>query len=223
MTGLTMICPSRGRAHHIQELAACWKQTGAKAHLIVAVDDDDPDLDPYLYLDVDLRILSEPRRLGPILNAVAVQAATGAAAVGFLGDDHRPRTPGWDERLLAALEDGPGVAYGNDLLQGVALPTAAVVSAEVVRGLGYMAPPGLAHLYLDDFWKRLGTDLGRLRYLPEVVIEHLHPLAGKAEWDEGYRRVNDPALYQADGAAYQRFLAERWLGDLARLREHLNG
>jgi hypothetical protein len=44
-----------------------------------------------------------------------------------LGDDHRPRTKGWDRRLIDAIESlggAPGIAYGDDKLQGAALPTA---------------------------------------------------------------------------------------------------
>jgi len=76
------------------------------------------------------------------------------------------------------------------------------------------------HMYLDDFWKRLGTDLGALAYLPDVVIEHVHPDAGKAQRDEGYTRV--AASYGPDHEAWGRFLAESWPGELARLKEALH-
>lgn len=215
-----MICPSRGRPAAAGELARAWHEVTARARLLIVADEDDPLLPAYTGLGALVRVSGAGPGLGPVLNAAALQVADGADAVGFLGDDHRPRTPGWDELLMAALAV-PGVAYGDDLFQRERLPTAVVISAEIIRGLGYMAPPGLTHMYLDNFWKQLGTDLGHLRYLPEVVIEHLHPVAGKARWDEGYARVNSPGMYASDGAAYQRFLAERWPGDLARLREGL--
>jgi hypothetical protein len=103
---LIMLCPSRGRPGNITELRAAWDQVTDHAELLVAVDDDDPALPGYQ----DARVLSSPRRLGPILNTLAAEAAAGYDAVGFLGDDHRPRTPGWDTRLLAALDGRPGVA-----------------------------------------------------------------------------------------------------------------
>ena len=143
-------------------------------------------------------------------------------AVGFLGDDHRPRTPGWDTRLLAALDGRPGVAYGDDLHQGGRLPTAVVISSAIIRTLGYMVPPGQDHLYLDDFWRQLGLDLGRLEYVPDVIVEHCHPNAGKAPWDDGYERVNSPAQNTADSAAYARFMSSAWPEDLARLRAGLD-
>jgi len=228
---LTMICPSRGRPANIAELATCWEQTGALAHLLVVVDDDDPALEQYLALPelaagsdddsspmlppISLEVIEEPRRLGPILNSIVPAVAQHGGAVGFLGDDHRPRTAAWDQRLVDAL---PGVAYGNDMFQEGKLPTAVAMSAGIVQALGYFTPPGVEHLYLDDFWLTLGRELGAITYLPDVIIEHVHPHAGKAAWDEGYSRVNSIQQYNADSNAYQRFMTGQWPDDLRRLR-----
>lgn len=212
-----MVCPSRGRPGNVAELAACWKQTGAKAHLLVLADDDDPELSGYLQLPtsvLELQVIEEPRRLGPILNSVMPAIAQHGGAVGFLGDDHRPRTPGWDQAMVDAL---PGVVYGNDLFQGEKLATAVVMSARIVEVLGYFVPPGVMHLYLDTFWMGLGEALDALTYLPDVIIEHMHPVAGKGEWDDGYRRVNSVEQFNTDAIAYDRFLAGQWPADLARL------
>lgn len=224
-SGLTMVCPSRGRPGNILELADCWALTKAQARLVVVVDDDDPELGGYLDLPIslpgiDLQVIEEPRRLGPILNSVMPAIAQHGGAVGFLGDDHRPRTPGWDEALTRAL---PGVAYGNDLFQGANLPTAVVMSAGIVQILGYFIPPGLTHLYFDDFWLTLGRELHALAYLPEVIIEHMHPQAGKAHWDDGYRRVNSVNQFNTDGNAYQKFMVTQWPGDLQRLKQEWAG
>ena len=211
---LTMVCPSRGRPGNIPQLTECWEQTGAQARLLVLVDDDDPEYDAYLRLPVEIEVIQEPRGIGPILNSVMPAIAQHGGAVGFLGDDHRPRTPGWDQALVDAL---PGVAYGNDLLQGANLPTAVAMSAGIVEVLGYFVPPGCMHLYLDDFWRQLGSGLGALTYLPDVIVEHMHPVAGKAPLDDGYVRVNAPHMYASDSMAYSQFLAHQWPGDLRRL------
>lgn len=217
-----MICPSRGRPDSAAALMELWPQVTESAELLVVADDDDPLA--FEYRRLGARILYGPKRLGPVLNAASSEVVRGGAdLVGFLGDDHRPRTPGWDRLLTEALAGRPGVAYGDDLLQHERLPTACVIDARLVAGLGYMCPPGLAHMYLDDFWLRLGTDAGCLEYLPGVVIEHMHPVAGKAEWDDGYRRVNSGEQYRQDHAAYQRFLASDWPGDLEHLRRCLDG
>jgi len=217
---LVMICPSRGRPGAVAELRRAWEDTGATADLLVVVDHDDPELRAYA-MGGPVLVSRTGGGLGPVLNAAAehVLGVPGVEAVGFLGDDHRPRTAGWDKALLeAATSPGPGVAYGDDLHQGEKLPTAVVIAAPVVAALGYMVPPGMVHLYVDDFWRLLGESLGALRYCPAVVLEHLHPHAGKAAWDEGYLRVNDAAVWAADRARLDAYLAGFWPGELERVR-----
>ena len=99
-----------------------------------------------------------------------------------------------------------GLVYGNDLLQGEHLATAVGMTGNIVKALGGMTPPNMINLYLDNFWMKLGNDLGALRYLPNVVIEHLHPIAGKAEWDEGYRAVNAEDVYSADEVEFWKYI-----------------
>ena len=126
----------------------------------------------------------------------------------FLGDDHRPRTKNWDLHFINALDElGTGLVYGDDLLQGENLATAVAMSGDIVRALNGMVPQGMIHLYLDNFWMTLGKDLNALRYLPEVIIEHLHPIAGKAEWDDQYREVNAQEVFSADKQALDDYLA----------------
>jgi hypothetical protein len=50
--------------------------------------------------------------------------------------------------------------------------------------------------------------------LPNVIIEHLHPIAGKAEMDEGYARVNQPKWYEEDLLALQKYLRSQEYADL---------
>lgn len=181
-----------------------------------SVDDTDPTWQDY----AEAAFCADPAAVGVVTgpNANMVQALNRAAAavdsfaVGFMGDDHCPRTPGWDAAYLDALRDlGTGLVYGDDLLQREKLPTQVAMTTDIVRALGYMAPEGLTHLYVDNFWRDLGTSAGCLRYLPDVVVEHRHPTAGKAQWDDGYNRVNNSAMYERDAAAYEAYIAA---GDL---------
>lgn len=140
------------------------------------------------------------------LNRVA-NAGFKAFAHAFMGDDHLPRTVGWDEAYLDALHElGTGIVYGDDLLQGRALPTQCAMTSDIIRALGYMAPPTLTHLFVDNFWLSLGNEAGCLRYLPEVIVEHRHPAAGKAALDEGYERVNSVAMQTRDEAAWNAYV-----------------
>lgn len=223
---LAVIVPSKGRPENVKRLVHAVDMTagGELERLIVALDPGEPLAEEYraalsLYLGdwVYLtQVEATPQRMGPVLNVLAVDVARKHGHVAFMGDDHLPRTDHWDTELVDALGGKPGVAYGNDLHQGDKLPTACVISSDIVRALGFFCPPAQMHLYLDDFWRRLGLAVGNLAYRSDVVIEHLHPDAGKARWDEGYAAANNADQYSADRAAYEAF---NWDACLARLKE----
>lgn len=218
MTDLVVVVPSRGRPTHARAMLAAFETTcTAGTQLVFAVDDDDPLAARY---PEELTALLPSRSMNEALNLSAVALAGDAFAVGFMGDDHRPETVGWDQAYLDALRGlGTGIVYGDDLLQGERLPTQCAMTADIIRALGYMTPPSLTHLYLDNFWLSLGTKAECLRYLPDVVVEHVHPLARKAQWDDGYARVNSSAMYARDEAAFNAYCASGgFAADVAKVR-----
>lgn len=223
-TEILVIVPSRGRPQTLAQMAEAWSETDATADLMYVVDDDDPTLDLYekAFAEIDnpnVILTVGPRlRLAGSLNAAANQWAGSYAAVGFLGDDHRPRTSGWDKRFAQCLSGGAGVVYGNDLLMGSRMPTAVVMTSNIIHTLGYMCPPGLVHLCLDLVWLDWGQGMGRITYLDDVVIEHLHPANGKATLDDGYVEVNSEAMVSADTTAYFTYKENDLAVDLKKLR-----
>ena len=213
---LLVIVPSRGRPHAASALAQTFANTClADTRLIVAIDTDDPTYDTYTSALTGLGNVMVWAEIGPstmvrTLNAAACNAVNyGRAmqaspfAIGFMGDDHRPRTYGWDAAYLEALHElGTGIVYGDDRIQGERIPTQVAMTSDIIRALGHMAPPALTHLYVDNYWKDLGQLADCIRYLPQVVVEHMHPVAGKAPIDDGYMRVNSPEMYTRDREAY---------------------
>jgi len=205
---LCMLVPSRGRPENLRELlAAVRATTDAPAPLVVVcVDSDDPTLGEYQQVvqgadDVRL-VVGEPSRIGPILNREAPTLVDEFTHIGFLGDDHRPRTPGWDKELCT-----DAVAYGNDLIQGHLLATAVVINSRIIKELGYFVPPGAWHLYFDNAWLDMGKRYG-LEYRHDIVIEHMHPIAGKAKMDASYMRSNAGEVYEHDAEVYKAWRTE---------------
>lgn len=213
MSDLLVIVPTRGRPESAWRVVEAWKATGAfeVAALVFAADLDDPLIEGYVGIPPDYAGLPVTVHISPKwrpmvhkLNDVAgVYARHGHQVLGFAGDDHLPRTPGWASTMLAGLREmGTGIVYGNDLLQGERLCTSWAMTSDIVRALGRMVPAPVDHMYCDNSVMDLGRLAGCLRYLPDVVVEHCHPLAGKAEWDAGYARVNRAEQYQRDQVAY---------------------
>jgi len=217
VSDLVVIVPSRNRAHVVKDLRAAFEATcTADTNLRIVVDRDDPTAGLY----PEPKQVGDHRSMVDALNREALIAAGGSSrAIAFMGDDHRPRTVGWDAAYLDALEKLPGLVYGNDLIQGANLPTQVAMSTEVVRALGHMAPPPLTHLYVDNYWLALGRATGCITYLPDVVVEHVHPIAGKTDWDDGYRRVNDRSMYERDAKAFEAYWNEHGARDVAAVRK----
>lgn len=220
---LLMIVPSRGRPRNIAALCDAWDATSTgSARLLVAVDDDDPALGQYEQVcagrGVDLTV--GPRlRMVATLNKVALEHAPKHFAVGFMGDDHRPRTTGWDAHYLAALRTlGTGYVYGNDLLAGETLPTQWAQTSDTVQALGAMIPAPVRHLWADNQIWDLGHAIDRITYLPDVIVEHMHPLAGKAADDAGYREVNADTAFEADRLVYAAWYENQRTTDVTKLR-----
>ncbi|NUP15374.1 MAG: hypothetical protein HOZ81_04580 [Streptomyces sp.] len=226
---LLVIIPTRGRPGAIPEIMQAWDETGATADVLFAVDTDDPEVAAYrkhaAAYKGDSRVrftFGKRRRLVGTLNAQAVKAAKTYRFLAFMGDDHRPRPAAmaWDARIRECLSGGPGIVYGNDLLQGEAMATAVAMTSDIVTTLGYFAPDCLVHLCADLVWVEWGRGMGRITYLDDMVIEHLHPANGKAPSDAGYEEVNSPEQVNADSTAYYEYRDVGGLAaDLEKLRK----
>jgi len=209
MRDLLVIVPSRGRPGRLAVmLDACLSLSEAETDVAVALDDDDPCLEAYGALRDRQRVFWQqgPRDGMPgWTNKLALESAGEYRALASLGDDHVPRTQGWDAELLGVLdENGPGISYGDDLnprnQHGQLMVTAPVISAGIVAALGWMCLRGISHFYADNVWEDLGKDAGCLYYLPGVVIEHLHPSVTGTGNDATYAEAM--ASWDADQRAF---------------------
>jgi len=190
--GISLLLPTRGRTRELARMLASVVETTRRPErieVVLYVDDDD-ETAGFTFADLPL-----VKHLGPRTSmAGMISACYGLAErenVFLLNDDVIFRTAGWDDAVCAALEefgDGVALVYGNDLHQGRRLPTFPILPRVACELLGGPAPADYFRSHIDahllDVFERLrraGHD--RIRYLPEVVFEHLHIEAGKAGAD----------------------------------------
>lgn len=219
MRDLLVITPSRGRPWHLQRLVNALADTCAlETDLAVCLDDDDPRLADYKTLHLaDVR--EGPRdTLTALTNQVALERAGDYRFLASLGDDHVPRTPGWDRELCGEIErmGGTGFAFGEG--SRWVIPEAIVMSSNIVPALGWMALPRCGHYKIDDAWLMLGLAAGLIRYRHDVTIEHmqfgipydpLDPNSGmKALKDQTYADALVPEKMNADVIGYIEWLAD---------------
>lgn len=202
---IALMVPTRGRPEQVKECIELAESNAAlpTTEIAAIVDVDDPT--DYSQLGIKVRrIKSAGGGMGPPVNAAAEKYSLAFDILGFIGDDHRIRTPEWDKIVQYHL-DSPGFLYGNDLARQD-IPTQVFISSKIVRKLGWFCLPEAHHLYLDDTWAHLGRGAGCLTYDEKLIIEHMHPTLGKGKTDAGYQRVNDPKVYSHDGKLYRKWI-----------------
>lgn len=227
---LLIIVPTRSRPQNVAKVVKAWEDTGAfedGAVLSFAIDHDDPKYLEYLaaydqheQIHVSIHYTWKPmvHKLDTAARWAAL-AAKPAFAIGFAGDDHLPRTKGWAQRYLAELtEMGTGIVSCPDGYRRDDLPTQWAMTSDIVRALGRMVPAPVEHLYCDDAIRDLAKAAGCWRYLDDVLIEHVHPAARKAEWDDQYLSVNRREQFRKDRVAYGEWRLDQLALNVADIR-----
>jgi hypothetical protein len=228
---LLVIIPSRGRPEQFAEVAGLIEKTArAQTDIHLCLDEDDRTVPAYFTgSGARPRVLAEtgPRlSMAAWTNKAAMAQAGNYRALASIGDDHFPRTDGWDEKLLAALDEkGPGIAYPDDCnprnYTTGPMVTAPVISSQIVTALGWMAHPGMRHYYIDNVWEDLGKDAGCLYYLPDVVIEHRHPSVTGQAPDATYGDAM--AAWDSDQQAFYAWREGQRAADVATVRRVHDG
>ena len=206
-----VIIPARGRPDKAKTAFDALKEQSKISDFMIGLDDDDAH--NYPEIDGVIREVNPRLKMNGTLNLLATKYAEKYQTITFMGDDHLVRTYGWDEKLYEPIKTrGFGIAYANDLFQGENLPTMVMMSTNIIKELGFMAPPKLIHLFMDNFWKVFGQVLGCLDYKADVIVEHMHFMAGKSASDAQYLEVNSSDVSNHDALAFKEY-AETQLKD----------
>ena len=191
--------------------------------LLVGTDTDDPDLGAYQEYAATqdhplFQLVTKPDLHGVVawVNELAVPCADGYRFTGVLGDDNVPRTEGWDAAIMDALAATP-FAFGNDLYpRGPGSHPAHIFTrGEVVAALGYLGPPCLRHMFVDNCWLAWGQACG-ITYLHDVVIEHLHFTLGRSPHDATYQGAEN--AWDGDKAAWDAYQTDGLAADIEKIR-----
>ncbi len=219
---MALVVPSRGRPHNIERLAKQLIATKSKVDFYVGVDFDDPELENYkrVATEQDIMLVISPvrERFGPTLNRIFMDIKSAYRYLAWMGDDHKPLTVGWDEKYREALDElRTGIVYGNDLVMGEAIATQLAMTSNIVDTLGYAVPEGFTHLYIDNYFMELGRAINKLLYLPDVIVQHMHPCAGMTQEDQTYIEANSPENWTNDRIRLERYLSEELQIDKEKL------
>ncbi len=220
--------PTRGRRAQCERLLAAFTATATCADLLFVLDGDDQDT----YADFDygetVNVASavlEPREyLTGKLNKTAMAMADLYPVLAWLGDDCVPVTPGWDALMLATLEkdlDGHGWVYPDDKRRND-VPEHWMCSSDVVKALGWFAPPHVQHFYCDNSIAELGKRSGMIRWCPQAVVEHLHySVCAETEHDALYQSTEEK-FGESDLKAFHEWRSSQLANEVSVLRRHFS-
>lgn len=227
MAELAVVVPTRSRPHNVQRVVQAWHETGGfdAADLHFAYDADDMQAPQYGRLfrsmaEVRNVVLPTWKPLVPKLNQVALNLTMHYPLVAFMGDDHVPRTQRWAHMLVERhlTGRGPRIVYGQDGFMDSRLPTWWSMDSRIIRTLQGMVPAPVQHMYCDNAVLELGKAAMCLDYDERILIEHMHPVAGKAPTDAQYARVNRPQQYERDRVAFIKWLRHGLATDATLVR-----
>lgn len=171
------ILPSRGRPAGLQRF---FDEGKPEQPGIVVIDEDQVGL----YSTVSLpagwsRLVSKPRAGFVAAANAAFHRQPNEPWYGLASDDAVGRTARWDT-LLAEAATPNRIVWPNDLIRGHC--TQPFIGGELCRAVGWFMPPMFGHLYCDKVWGDIAEVIGG-RYMPEVVLEHMHFSTGKSQAD----------------------------------------
>jgi len=220
MIDIAITFPTRGRPDNVRRLVASVRATAStNPEIIIYVDDDDTS---YLGLDKELNIIIQngPRKTLSSCYNDCVQK-TSAEILMFAGDDLLFRTQNWDLEIINTFSKYPDkivFVHGNDGHWEHRLGTHGFLHRKWVNAVGYFIPPFFGCDFSDVWITDVANALGRKVYLSNILIEHMHPAFGKADWDQTHKE----RLARNDGGVLYNQLSSRRQDDILKLKGELH-
>lgn len=151
------------------------------------------------------------------LNAAASNSTSNI--LGFIGDDSRFETIGWDARVLQALRT-PGFCWGADG-HDAPWPSTVFVSRIIPQTLGWFVPPTVKRGYFDAVWTVLADGTQTARPMADVMFRHDNSKGdpSKPNFDPAFQVP--PAVIAEDERAFNNWTNGQAQRDIQSLRRVL--
>ena len=203
---ISLLIPTRKRVSNLKRLIESIYNTThdiSNIELIIYADDDDAETLEFFSKErssprfshlINSKLLTG-RRLPKFGETNNVMARASSGDILMLGaDDIVFRTKNWDANVRDMFQKYPdrlALIFGYDGIQPPGtLATHCFISRRSTEILGYATPGDFGYNYADNWMTELYRQINRLVYVP-IYIEHMHWGAGKAPYDETYRKGSD--------------------------------
>ena len=198
MEKISLLCPTRNRPFGIQRLLKSIIDTVDKKENVdiwFYIDDDDSaTISAISQIENEFGKLDIHHKIGPRIKIRSIywnklyKASSGPILM-VCSDDIAFRTQNWDTEIINEFDqvkDKILLVHGDDMTGTGTSPTLPFTSRVAADLLGYFFPPYF-EAYVSDSWlELLYQKIGRIKYRPDIKIEHLWCRIGKSLYDKTY-------------------------------------
>lgn len=178
------------------------------ADVVVLVNEDDPRRADYLSLSPwPVRFIPAGSRVCDAWRYV-FREFPHEAYYGVTSDDCIPLTPGWHHKMVGATVNGRFANPRGGFGWPQKLRTATCIGGDLVRAMGFLAPDGFNHNFVDDVWDLIGGTFRLIVPVPDVTVEHRHPIYGTAEQDATHGRGSGD--FERDRERFNEWKRDEW-------------
>jgi glycosyltransferase involved in cell wall biosynthesis len=191
---LVIIVPVLRRPQNVRPLLASIRQTTPGARVLFVCDPDDDAEQRAIEAEGAEMLIVDGNYAKKINRAVEETSEP----LLFLGADDLRFHPGWLEAAKARLTEGIGVVGTNDMCSDRVMAGEHSTHSLVTRDyaeLGTIDDPtrllheGYKHEFVDDEFVETAVRRNAFAHAADSLVEHLHPVAGKAAIDELYAKA----------------------------------
>lgn len=193
---VAVLVPMLGRPHRVEPLLESLTDTTDQAHVLFLTSPEDIEVHEAIAKTGCERLDVEWQPTGDYARKINTGVRATNEPLLFLGADDLRFHPNWLERAVEKIADGVGVVGTNDLCNRRVTSgqhaTHFLVTRAYVEWHGTIDEPGKAlhegyvHEYVDDEMVGTAKARGAWAFAADSIVEHLHPMAGKAPMDELY-------------------------------------
>jgi glycosyltransferase involved in cell wall biosynthesis len=197
MPELSILVPVLRRPHRVKPVMESIRKATPDAQVFFLCDPDDEEEIEAVLSHPEADFLAPGGRYSAKIN---LGVTLTEAPLLFFGADDLEFHEGWFEAAKEKLTKGIGVVATNDLCNARVmrgeLATHPLVTREYTK-LGTIDDPtkvlheGYEHEYVDREFSETAQHRNAFAYAEDAIVEHLHPLVGKAPNDELYDRIWD--------------------------------
>jgi len=194
---ISLLVPTRGRPSNMQRVWDTARETANSNNIeiIFYIDHDDKaSIDKYLHmteLDSRVKAVVADRVFFDMSKDMYYETyKLSAKDIIWLGnDDFIFKTYNWYgiiAEIFNKVKDKILLVYGWDGFQNARMATNPFIHRNYIDVLGYICPPEFPFINTDIWLGEVVNDINRMVYINDLKIEHIHPIAGKAQYDKIY-------------------------------------